>query len=318
MAKRPSKEKKKSVGEQVAAQFIEIMKAGKLPPWASGFHRQYGFFPLSAISKKPYRGINTWILMGMGELKGYTDPRWLTFKQAKDRGGHIKGGEKSTGIVFWRMYTPSQEDDPLSLEEEDEPKPRFISRIYNVFNIEQTESVRLPEIKIIVAEHSPIEAAERVYNEMQNPPRIRFYPNGFEDTPSYTPKKDEIWIPSPQSYEKIERYYKTLFHEMGHSTGHETRLKRALHNYSSFTHNNEYAWEEVIAEMCAAMLTIHCGLPDEELIENSAAYIQHWIEILEENPNILISAGQEAQKAHDHILEKAKEPEDNNSGDGSN
>ena len=292
--------------EKVAQKFIEILKSGKLPPWARGWEKGYGFFPTNATTKRAYRGINIWILMATADVMEYRDSRWLTYKQAKDRGGHVKKGEKGTEIIFWnRFQDKASNSDPLAFD--DKPKWRVISRLYTVFNVEQTEEVRLPEINIVEYDHEPLGVAEKVYEEMPKPPPILFWKKGFEDSPGYETDKDRVWMPEISRYEKPERYYQSLFHELGHATGHESRLNRPLHSRGDLWHRKEYAWEELIAEMSASMLCIHCQIDSDMSIVNSAAYLNSWIKTLEEDPGIIISAGQEAQKAYDYILEKEVE-----------
>ena len=303
---------KKTVAERVAEKFIKLLEEGNLPPWKKGWTQGEAneFWPKNAISNKVYRGANIWILNAEIAACGYEDNRWLTYKQAKDRGGHVRKGEYGTGVIFWKIIDVMQ-DDPLAIVDlaGDERKTRVISRLYTVFNVEQTEDVKLPERRLVVRDHDhdPIAEAEAIYQNMKDAPPIRYFNDGFEDDPGYAFESDVIWMPKLERYEDPHLYYHTLFHEMVHATGHETRLDRPLTTIRDNENREQYAVEELIAEMGASMLGAHCGIVSEMDEKRSATYIKSFLRRLKDDPSILIQAGQHSQKAYDYIMEPAEE-----------
>ena len=246
----------------VTDRIIELMEQGTVPwrkPWTGGGEAS------NLISKRPYRGVNHFML----NISGYACPYWATFNQIKKKGGKVKKGEKSTPVVFWKWY---EREDPKSGEITEKP----VLRYYRVFNLEQTEGIELPkEDKPEEKPFSPIERCESLMAGIANPPQIQHK----QQSAWYRPGKDLINLPKPESFESPEEYYSTLFHELAHSTGHESRLNRStLTDMAPFGSSN-YSKEELVAEMTAAML---CGVTGitQETIENSAAYLRGWLKKL--------------------------------------
>lgn len=262
---------------EVTDRIIARLEAGEIP-WECGWDRD-GRLPMNLVSGRSYQGINTMILWSMRSAS----PFWLTFKQAQELGGTVKNGEKAAPVVFWKF---------LDRNDEDGKQVKIpMLRKYSVFNLTQCEGIpesKLPE-SIPLRDHSPIEAAEGIIAGYSGKPEII---HGFNRA-SYAPSLDRIELPEPGRFHSPENYYKTLFHELIHSTGSETRLDR---NLSTDKATEKYGREELIAEMGAAFLCATCGiLPAVE--QRSAAYLQGWIEILKADSRALIVAGGAAQKA---------------------
>lgn len=272
----------------ITQNIIEKLEAGTIPwrkPWVGGKA------PQNFISKKPYRGINAFIL----NCAEFASPYWLTFKQAKDKGGSVKKGSKSMAIVFWKFneYTRTDRD---GAEQTD--KIPFV-RYYRVFNLEQTEGIEAPVEDTI--EHTPVDSiatAEAIVAGMPNRPEIKEnLRRAF-----YSPGKDYVGMPLKDSFTGAEEYYSTLFHELTHSTGHVSRLNRFKENRAAAAFgSSEYSKEELVAECGAAFL---CGVADigAATIENAAAYIQGWLKALRNDNKLIIHASGKAQKAADYIL----------------
>jgi antirestriction protein ArdC len=245
----------------------------------------------NAISRKCYRGINMLLL----SLAPYQDHRWLTFRQAKQLGGHIRRGERSTLVVFWKplVITPV---DAQTGEVERVTIP--LLRHYHVFSVEQCEG-----LKIAPADSSEprsgsqrIEAAEAVVKFMPNPPTIR----EGGSTACYRPREDMVQIPRIGLFQTPDAFYATLFHELGHATGHEMRLNRSgIMNKVEFG-SCDYSREELVAEMASAFCCAAIGL-DNSLAEISAGYVQNWLAILKDDPKALIIAAAQGQRAADYI-----------------
>lgn len=157
---------KLSAANAVADRILGMLDQGELPPWERDWKFSVGSEPCNAISGRPYRGINVWLTRISQEISGFDDHRWLTFKQARKAGGHVRKGEKSTQIVFWKTV---QKDD-----EETGRTDRFpIALAYRVFNVEQTEHCDLPELPDSINDAQPpdpIAQAEAIIAAMPNPP----------------------------------------------------------------------------------------------------------------------------------------------------
>jgi len=231
---------------------------------------------------------------------GYTNPYWVTFKQAGQLGGNIKKGEKSSMCVFWKKSTYTKENDAG----EEETRSGLILRYYRVFNVEQTENIdesKIPFMDIDTREFNPIDECELVVSNMQNKPSIT---NGVARA-YYQPSNDSINMPAKNLFAGDSEYYSTLFHEMTHSTGHEKRLDRhkdCPHHRS----REEYSKEELVAEMGSAFLCGHTGI-SPITIDNSASYIAGWLKALKNDQKMVISAAAKSQKAADYILGKMEE-----------
>ena len=290
-----TKTEKADVYEIVTNQIIEMLQQGTVPwrkPWTTGGPE---LAPRNLISNKPYTGINIFLL---GTMSHYDSPYWLTYKQATERGGTVRKGEKSSICVFWKKY---EKEDPQELNGKKEIR---VLRYYRVFNVEQCEGITAPEMpKPDTFNSNPIEAAEAIQLAMPNRPVVQYGGNSA----FYRPSTDSVFVPERNRFEKPEEFYSTLFHELAHSTGHESRLNRPgitePHRFGSAN----YSKEELIAEMTAAFLCAHCSI-ETATLENSAAYIQGWINALKGDHRLAITAASAAQKAANYILNGHQQP----------
>lgn len=273
----------------VTDRIIELLEAGAVPwnqPWSGGATR----YPRNMKTGKHYRGVNVFLLAVTGWQKGYESAYWLTYKQARERGGSVLKGEESTLVVFWKQV---QVEDKHTRDKVTVP----VLRYYRVFNVEQCEDIEIPDRHDLpVSEFAPIHEAERVVAEYPNPPEINY----GGSTAYYRPSTDRVVMPKAERFDSPEEYYATLFHELVHSTGSMARLQRFTRAPKSFG-SVDYSKEELVAEMGAAFLCGHAGI-ETATIENSAAYIQGWIERLRGDHRLVVAAGSAAQKAADLIL----------------
>src|SRR6266849_6724597 len=276
-----------SVYEIVTQQVIKQLEAGVAPwrrPWRT-------LPPANLISKKPYRGINVFLLA----LTGYGSQYWLTYRQAHALGGNVRKGEHGTKIVFWKFdrYETETADG-----ETEERKSAFL-RYYTVFNLEQTEGLRA---LLALPPAFPIESAEEIVKGMPNPPALE-----QDFRAAYIPSRDTVTMPSRTAFESQAEYYSTLFHELTHSTGHAKRLAREGFDSPEKFGSESYSREELIAEMGSAMLSGIAGI-EQATISNSAAYLHSWIKRLKADSRLVVSAASAAQKAADYIRgESAKD-----------
>ena len=287
---------KASVAEIVMSQVIKAIEENKELPWQKPWKSIEA--PRNLVSGKAYQGSNAMLL---SYLNKYESPYFLSWKQCIARGGRIKEEEAKNGfmIVFYKNYLKKtgQADD----NGDDQVEKRWMMRYYRVWNVEQCEGIKYPKIEKV--DHNPIECCEQVIEGMPLKPEIRPDIKAF-----YNPNFDFVGMPDKGLFEQVEHYYSTMFHELGHSTGHEKRLKRKDF-HKGFFGDEDYSYEELVAEMTATFLCGHCGI-DKATKDNSAAYLLNWLGRLKKDPKMLLMASAQAQKAADYILNEKVEVTD--------
>jgi antirestriction protein ArdC len=224
-------------------------------------------------------------------------------RQANELGGHVRKGEDSTIVVFWKVEdTPQSTEDLDTAEPHEKARRRFLLRYYRVWNLEQCE---LPQAgldklpKIETHEHDPIEAAERIIAAMPDPPEIvRAGSKAF-----YSPITDRVTLPPRKLFISAEEEACTAAHEISHSTGHEKRLAREGITELAPFGSPVYSREELVAELSAAYLCAEAGISNA-VIRNQAAYVAGWLKKLRDDRKLLIHAAAEAQRAADYILNR--------------
>jgi antirestriction protein ArdC len=280
----------------VTDKIINLLESGVVPwrrPWTSTG------LPRNHVSKKPYRGINHFLL----SASKYVSPFWLTMHQANELGGHVRKGEESTVVVFWKVEDAKQSKEDLDSEETGgKTRRRFLLRYYRVFNLEQCE---LPQAvldklpKVETHEHDPIEAAERIFAGMPNPPEIQY----AGSKAFYSPITDRITLPPRELFTSAEEFYATALHETVHSSGSQKRLAREGICETAPFGSAVYSKEELCAEMGAAFLCAEAGI-STAVLENQAAYVAGWLKKLRNDRKLLIHAAAQAQHAVDYILNR--------------
>lgn len=267
---------------------MDKLQSGKAP-WRQTWN---DFGPArNYVNKKPYRGINALLLNNLD----FEYPLYLTFLQAKELGGHIKKGSKSIEVIYWKT---------LEFENEDKIKKIPFLRYYNVFNIECVDgiNIKLPTKYV----NDPIEQAETIISDMPSKPIIEH----GGDQPYYNWKEDKVKVPHRDNFILSDEYYATLFHELAHSTGHESRLNRDTCMKPAAYGTSDYCKEELVAEIATCFLCGEAGIANA-VINNSSAYIKFWLErlthILREDTKAFVKASALAQKAVDFILHRIEE-----------
>ena len=284
----------------VTEKIINQLESGVVPwrrPWTSTG------LPRNLISKKPYRGINYFLL----SASKYVSPFWLTMHQANALGGSIRKGEESTIVTFWKIddakHNDTEETEELDAEPKDEKnRRRFVLRFYRVWNLEQCE---LPQAvldklpKVETHQHDPIEAVERIVAGMPNPPEIvRAGSRAY-----YSSITDRVTLPPRELFESAAEDAATTLHELAHSTGHERRLARKGITEIAPFGSAVYSHEELVAELSAAFLCAEAGISNA-VIHNQAAYIAGWLARLRQDRKLIVQAAAQAQKAADYILNR--------------
>lgn len=283
---------KPDIYQELTDRMIAALERGTAP-WHQGWSVELA--PRNLTSGKRYRGINTFLLSIVQADNDYSSPYWLTFKQCKERGGHVKAGEKGTPVIFWKRLPITTTD-----EETGEEGLALIpfAKKYTVFNACQCEGIEVPVTERSVhLENEQIAAAEKIAAEMPNRPHIE-HNNGSSSF--YRPSTDTVTLPYLKYFDSAPDYYSTLFHELGHSTGHKNRLNRQINNKFG---SEKYSREELVAELTSVFLCSECGLTDINF-DNSAAYINSWLKELKNDKKLVVIAAAQAQKAADYILNR--------------
>ena len=280
-----------NVYEMVTNRIIEQLESGVIPwekPW-SGVRS--GAF--NRVSKKSYSLLNQMLLGKDGD--------WASFKQWTDLGGHIRKGEKSSIVVFWKI---------LPVEEMQEDGSKVVKQIpllkyINVFHISQVDGVE-PLPKEELHDIKPIEKAESILIDYWTRENIKVeHIKG--NKAFYSPMLDMIQLPLFEQFKQSEEYYSTAFHESVHSTMKESRCNRAEERKNKLVAfgSEEYSKEELVAEIGSANLMNIIGIETKKSFRNSTAYIQSWLRVLRNDNKFIVSASSKAEKAVEYILNEA-------------
>ena len=272
---------------EVTDRVIKALESS-VAPWKQPWSSSEGC--VSYTTGRPYSLLNHLLLGGKaGE--------YITFQQAINAGGHVRRGEKSKYVVFWKPYYETVDPDTGEVQQ------HFVLRYYNVFHIDQTEGIK-PRWNVARSDLKPDAVAEGVIKEYVGRSGVRFNTTESSDA-FYRPLTDEVVVPCISQYQEVAEYYSTSFHELTHSTGHSSRLNR-IANTAAFG-SQDYSKEELVAELGSAFLVNHCGLETPSSFQNNAAYISGWLKALRNDKRLIISATGAAEKAVNYILGKERE-----------
>ena len=271
--------------QKVTDTILAQLEKGALP-WVKPWRSIPGLgMPCNATTNRPYSGGNVIMLLIAQELGGYKSSRWLTFKQAQEAGGTVRKGEKATMVTYVNRFAKEGNTN------EDAKIIPFL-KAYSVFNIEQCDG--LPE---------SITEGKKVYR-LHDGERDQYADQFIETTGAkiseggqayYRPSTDEIVMPKSDGFKSMDHFYATLFHELGHWTGHKDRCARDL---SGRFGNRAYAAEELVAELTSAFL---CAEFDMDGDLRHAGYIENWIELLKSDCRAFMTAASKAQQAADYL-----------------
>lgn len=271
-----------SIYQQVTEQIIEHLEQG-VAPWVKPWSGDDDTVPRNAVSRRAYRGINTLVLSMCAFAKRYPSNQWVTFKQALSLGGTVRKGERSTTIVYFDTY--NAEDDGHTV------RKAFV-KTFNVFNVCQCDGldslIETPSDEIVWEPHA---FAQKLIDRSGADITIQ------GSQAYYAPAEDRIVLPDWRFFTTVQDYYTTALHELSHWTGHPTRLNR---NLRSRFGSNDYAMEELIAEIGSAFLCAHCRI-DGTL--HHASYINDWLKVLKQDPRSIFTAAAQAQRVSDFLLE---------------
>lgn len=299
--------------KQLVDQVLANLEKGNLF-WTQGWVAAGA--PESAVTGKKYRGINNLYLSLVAMAENYGDNRWATFRQMEEKGwtfkkdeeGHTLGKGKSVSVEYYEMRdkeTKRRFDrnvlDGMTFDEQREYMDKnvyWLRKFYRVFNCSLMDGVPAKEMPMIDV-NDRIEKAEAIL-DYWNANESKIVYGGSQAF--YRPSTDEVHLPEREKFKSTQSFYDTAFHEIGHSTGHQSRLNRDL---SGGFGSQSYAMEELRAEIASIFMAQDLGIePSEDRLQNNAAYIQSWKDEIKENPNALFTAIADADKIARYVSSK--------------
>ena len=253
---------------------------------------------VNASTGRPYSGINILMLSIRAMDLGVEGGGWLTYNQAKQLGGTVSKGQKGTKVVFYKPITKNKGTD--------DEYTYLLMKTYTVFHTAQCEDLDEAKLKLPQLPETTGTMREDIEALIES---IDIRVETGHSRAAYSPTSDVVMMPNPTDFFAYDDYYRTLFHEYVHATGHPSRLKREL---ATRLDKQAYAFEELVAEMGSVLLGTQFGLQalDEqhnEHVQQHAAYINGWITLLEDDAQALFDAWNLASAAVDWLLNPAEE-----------
>lgn len=296
---KPGADDRASFYDEITSKIVAELEAGRFPwvqPWGASDVSAPLAMPANAATGRLYSGINILILWCAVVSRGFSCQRWLTFRQALSLGGCVRKGERGTTIVYADRFVPDREQ-KRALDTGDEAQAVPFLKRFTVFSTDQCDG--LPDH--LVSAPPPVEdgliapEVEALIRESGADLRLG------GDEAFYVPAADFIQVPRPESYFDPINWHRTALHELGHWTGHPTRLARDL---SGRFGSASYAKEELVAEMAAAFCCASLGIVPTV---RHADYLGAWLDVLRQDSKAVVRAASAASKAADYLL--ARRPE---------
>jgi antirestriction protein ArdC len=281
-----------SLYDEVTGRIVAELEAGRFPwvqPWDSAVAAPG--LPRNAVSNRAYSGINVLILWGEVIARGYASQGWLTFRQALEAGGCVRKGEHGVGVVYADRFTPEAEKERAAAEGGAARAVPFLKR-FTVFNVAQCDG--LPERMLAGAPTLPERELVPVAEALIAATGADFRIGGAEAY--YSPGQDYVQVPPQPAFRHQIDYYRTALHELGHWTGHPSRLARDLSNPFG---SAGYAREELVAELASAFLCAALGIVPSV---RHADYLGSWLAVLRADNRAIFRAASLATKAADWLL----------------
>ncbi|SMF34959.1 Antirestriction protein ArdC [Azospirillum oryzae] len=283
-----------SLYAEITARIIAELEAGRLPwvqPWGTPAAAAPLGLPRNAATGRAYTGVNVLILWGAVVARGFSGQSWLTFRQALARGGHVRKGERGTTVVYADRFIPDDER-RRARDTGEEPQAITFLKRFTVFNCAQCED--LPDGIAVVPPPIPegliLPRAAALIQASGVDVRI----GGTRAF--YSPQHDYVQVPPPQAFFEPVNWHRTVLHELGHSTGHASRLNRDL---SGAFGSRKYAFEELVAEISAAYLCAALGIVPTV---RHADYVGAWLDVLRGDNHAIVRAASQASKVADYLL----------------
>jgi len=299
----PSREQPRvSLYAEVTARIIAELEAGRFPwvqPWSSSTAAPG--LPCNAVTGRRYSGINILLLWGAVIERSYASQGWLTFAQALEAGGCVRKGERGVTVVYADRFTPEQERERARSAGDDPRTIPFLKR-FTLFNVDQCDG--LPERLAITAPPLPELETMPVAEALIAATRADFRIGGAKAF--YAPGADYVQVPPQPAFHHQIDYYRTALHELGHWTGHSSRLGRdQSHAFGS----PDYAREELCAELASAYSCAALGIVPTV---RHADYLASWLEVLRSDPRAIFRAASHASRAADYLLAFQPDPQQDN------
>lgn len=315
-----NKDNKIDIYQNITNRIIGLLESHQANEFEKTWFSACGeIFASNPLSKASYNGLNQLLLSFFVNDSGYTQNRWLTLKQGNSLGAKVKKGQHAWPVIFYSLKYIDREskknitEQVLAIQEKGNPIPQNAEKIpilknYLVFNLDQFEN--LPENvffkgeSLTFTEPDKDDLAEDILNKTGA--KIEF--KRFQETAFtaligntanfYNPIKDIITLAERAQFKSTEGFYRTAFHELGHWTGHQTRMNRLSNVIKG---SKEYALEELTAELFTAFMCARLGFNSQ--ITNNAAYIKSWLKALADDNKFIFKAAGQAEKAVDYVCD---------------
>jgi antirestriction protein ArdC len=286
---------KLDIAASITATILEKLEAGT-KPWVQPWRGTPISRPLRHCGSA-YRGINTVMLWIAAQAAGYASPYWMTYRQAEVLKGQVRKGEKASYAVLYKTIAArdAREGDGSLAGEGEDSRTRRLLRSFAVFNADQIDGLaqryypEATDVALIPEIHRP--QLEAFFDRV--PALVRH--NGTQAY--YNQSRDEIVLPPVERFSSYDGYFATRGHETAHWSGHKKRLNR---QFGTRFGDQAYAFEELVADISAAILGALLGLPEAQL-DNHAAYVAHWVKVLKSDKNAILTAASKADEAVDYI-----------------
>ena len=272
--------------QTVTDSIITALEAG-VKPWTCAWLRvpRMSGLPSNYATGVSYSGMNIMLLWCSASKQGFSDSRWMTYKQAQATGGQVRKGERGTTAIF---YTTLEKE-----SEEGEIEHIPMLKTFTVFNVEQIDGLPLAtETASPEATFDPMPQAESLFRN-SGAKIIEKGQNAF-----FRPSTDEIWLPERRFFSDAANFYATGLHELVHWSGARNRLNRKMKGKFG---SEDYAQEELVAELGSAFLMAELGIVGEVQHES---YIASWLKALKNDKRYIFKAASAASKAHRYLMEK--------------
>lgn len=284
---------KQDIYSRVTARILAELEKG-VRPWIKPWSVEHAAGRITRPLRHngtPYRGVNVLLLWGESLEKGYAAPLWMTYKQSQELGAQVRKGEHGSLVVFADRFTKTETNDQGEAVEHAIP---FLKG-YTVFNVEQIEG--LPA-HFYAQPVNPLPLSERIEHADSFVTATGAAIHHGGNQAFYAPSRDMIQLPPFEAFKDKESYYSTALHELTHWTRHDTRLAR---DFGRQRFGDEgYAREELVAELGSAFLCADLGITPD-IREDHAAYLGHWLKILQGDKRVIFSATAHAQRAADFL-----------------
>ncbi len=284
---------KQDIYSRVTARILAELEKG-VRPWIKPWSVEHAASRITRPLRHngiPYRGVNVLLLWGESLEKGYAAPLWMTYKQSQELGAQVRKGEHGSLVVFADRFTKTDTNDQGEAVEHAIP----FMKGYTVFNVEQIEG--LPA-HFYAQPVNPLPLSERIEHADSFVTATGAAIHHGGNQAFYAPSRDMIQLPPFEAFKDKDSYYSTVLHELTHWTRHDTRLTR---DFGRQRFGNEgYAREELVAELGSAFLCADLGITPD-IRDDHAAYLGHWLKILQNDKRAIFSAAAHAQRAADFL-----------------